>query len=190
MVMNTQSLQRLGLRLKEHIGLDEMLGENFNPRLYSLTRTQREKIDALREVVSTYISMRDEVRGDVIDTPSKAVAIARKTLQMLDHEELWVAFLNRANMVLSFEMLFKGSIDSVVINPRDIIAKALSKDASGIIVYHNHPSGCPAPGTADIQQTNRLTKACKTMNIEMVDHIIIGAGSYFSFADERTSDFK
>ena len=93
-------------------------------------------------------------------------------------------------MVLSFEMVFKGSLDAVNISHRDIIAKALSKNATNIIVFHNHPSGCPIPGTADIEHTRMLQKACKMMEMQMLDHIIIGAGSYYSFSDEVTTKFK
>ena len=99
-------------------------------------------------------------------------------------------FLNRANVVLSFEMLFKGSLDAVNISHRDVIAKALSKKATNIIVFHNHPSGCPTPSTSDIEHTRMLQKACKMMEIGMLDHIIVSPGSYFSFADECTSKFK
>ena len=70
-------------------------------------------------------------------------------------------------------MLFKGSLDSVIISHRDIIAQALSKGASNIIIYHNHPSGNPTPGLSDIEQTRQLSKACKLMQIQLLDHIII-----------------
>ena len=98
--------------------------------------------------------------------------------------------LNRANVVLAFEIVFKGSLDAVNISHRDIIAKALSKNATNIIVFHNHPSGCPTPGTADIEHTRMLQKACKMMEIGMLDHIIVSPGSYFSFADECTTKFN
>jgi DNA repair protein RadC len=91
---------------------------------------------------------------------------------------------------MSFEMLFKGALDSVIISHRDIIAKALSKRAANIILFHNHPSGCPTPGTSDIEHTRLLQKACKMMEIGMLDHIIVSQNCYFSFADERTTKFK
>jgi DNA repair protein RadC len=118
------------------------------------------------------------------------VAIAGGRLRNLDHEELWVAFLNKSNTVLSFEMIFKGSLDAVNISHRDIIARALSKGAVNIIVFHNHPSGCPTPGMLDIEQTRRLSKSCKLMEMLMLDHIIVSRDSYYSFADEVTTKFK
>jgi DNA repair protein RadC len=185
-----QALERLGLKLKDQIGLDELLSENFNPQLYSLTRSQEEKISALRDVVAAYVSIREDITGKIINDSQQAAQIAGDRLRRLEHEEFWVAFLNMANVVLSFEMVFKGSLDAVNISHRDIIAKALSKNATNIIVFHNHPSGCPTPGTADIEHTRMLQKACKMMEIGMLDHIIVSPGSYFSFADECTTRFR
>ena len=187
--MKMQALEKLGLKLKEQIGLDELLSETFNPQLYSLSKSQQEKISALRDVVVTYISSKEDITGREIKDSRQAAEVAGEKLRRLEHEEFWVAYLNRANVVLSFEMLFKGSLDAVNISHRDIIARALSKKATNIIVFHNHPSGCPTPGTSDIEHTRMLQKACKMMEIGMLDHIIVSPGSYFSFADECTSKF-
>lgn len=185
-----QALEKLGLVLDEPIGLSELLSEDFNPQLYRLTEAQEEKINALKDVVAAYISARDDIAGKTIKDSGDAAEIAGDKLRRLEHEELWVAFLNRANVVMSFEMLFKGALDSVIISHRDIIAKALSKRAANIILFHNHPSGCPTPGTSDIEHTRLLQKACKMMEIGMLDHIIVSQNCYFSFADERTTKFK
>lgn len=185
-----QALEKLGLVLDEPIGLSELLSEDFNPQLYRLTEAQEEKINALKDVVAAYISAREDIAGKTIKDSGDAAEIAGDKLRRLEHEELWVAFLNRANVVMSFEMLFKGALDSVIISHRDIIAKALSKRATNIILFHNHPSGCPTPGTSDIEQTRLLQKACKMMEIGMLDHIIVSQNCYFSFADERTTKFK
>lgn len=185
-----QALEKLGLVLDEPIGLSELLSEDFNPQLYRLTEAQEEKINALKDVVAAYISAREDIAGKTIKDSGDAAEIAGDKLRRLEHEELWVAFLNRANVVMSFEMLFKGALDSVIISHRDIIAKALSKRAANIIIFHNHPSGCPTPGTSDIEQTRLLQKACKMMEIGMLDHIIVSQNCYFSFADERTTKFK
>ena len=185
-----QALDKLGLKLNEQISLDELLSENFNPQLYSLTKSQEETISALRDVVTAYITIKEDLAGRTISGSKYAAEIAGYRLRRLEHEELWVAFLNRANVILSFEMIFKGSLDAVNISHRDIIAKALSKNATNIIVFHNHPSGCPTPGKSDIDQTRLLQKACKMMEIGRLDHIIVSPGCYFSFADECTTKFK
>lgn len=185
-----KALETLGLRLKEPVGLDELLGENFNPGLYGLTKSQVEKVSALRDVVATYMSIRENITGRRIRQPKDAVEMAASRLRTLDHEELWVAYLNRDNVVLSFEMLFKGSLDAVNISHKHIIARALSRNASNMILFHNHPSGNPMPSVSDMNQTRMVSNACKTMEMQMLDHIIIAAGNYYSFADERIENFK
>jgi DNA repair protein RadC len=139
--------------------------------------------------VAAYIGAREDVIGKGVHDSRHAAAIAGEKLRRLEHEQFWVAFLNRANVVLSLEMLFKGCLDSVNISHRDVIAKALTKSATGIIVFHNHPSGCPLPSKADIQQTRLLNKACEIMEIGMIDPIIVSPSCYYSFADECTTDF-
>ena len=185
-----QALEKLGLKLKEQIGLEELLSENFNPQLYGLTSDQEEKVSALRDIVTTYTTTKEDITGKTIRRSEDAVQIAGERLRRLEHEELWVAFMNKANMVISFDMLFKGGQDGVIISRRDIIAKALSKGATNIIVFHNHPSGCPTPSGSDIEQTRMLSKSCKVREMQMLDHIIVSPGCYYSFADERTVNFK
>ena len=73
-----KQLERLGLKLKEQIGLDELLSENFNPRLYGLTRVQEEKVNALRDVVTTYMSIREDVSGKNIRRAHDAVELAEE----------------------------------------------------------------------------------------------------------------
>lgn len=185
-----KSLERLGLKLGAEISLVELLSENFNPHLYSLSKSQVEKVCALRDIVSTYITSKQDPTGSKISDPKSAVSLIGDKLRYIEHEEVWVAYLNKNNEVIALEMLCSGTLTQVNIGHRDIIAKALSKDATGIILYHNHPSGNPMPGLEDINATSTLTKACKLIGIEMVDHLVISAGSYYSFAEERTEKFN
>ena len=100
-----QALERLGLKLKEQVRLDELLSENFNPQLYGLTKTQAEKVNALRDVVTAYVSIREDITGKSIRRSQDAVEVAAARLSALDHEELWVAYLNRNNVVLSLSLI-------------------------------------------------------------------------------------
>lgn len=189
-VITMQALERLGLKLKEQVRLDELLSENFNPRLYGLTKAQAEKVNALRDIMTAYMSIREDVTGKSIGQSQDAAEMAAARLRALNHEEIWVAYLNKDHVVLSFEMLFKGSLDAVKISQKHIIAHALSKNASNIILFHNHPLGNPAPTVSDFKQTRLVMNACKAMDMQMIDHIIITAGSYYSFADECVYKFK
>ena len=108
-------------------------------------------------------------------------------LKDLDHEECWVVFLNRANYILHKEMLSLGGSSATVVDPKRIVKKALDKQASGIIMVHNHPSGSPRPGKADLEQTRILKSALDTFGISLLDHIIVCDDRFFSFADDRTT---
>lgn len=121
-----------------------------------------------------------------IYSPQNAVDIMAPLLKDLSHEECWALYLNRGNRVISKELITSGGISSTVMDVRIIIKKGLSKLASGIILFHNHPSGNPTPGKNDITQTKRLKEALKNCDIELIDHIIIAGDGYFSFANEST----
>jgi len=100
-------------------------------------------------------------------------------------EQFAVIFLNAANCIISSKIMFKGSLTSSAVYPREIIKKALELDAAAIIVGHNHPSGETKPSRDDIQITNKINDACTTFDITLHDHIIIaGKGGFYSFSDE------
>ena len=104
----------------------------------------------------------------------------------LDHEECWALFLNRANILLGKEMMSSGGLESTVIDCKTIVRRALEKKASSVILVHNHPSGSPLPGQADIRQTGMLKKALDTCDISLMDHVVVADDSFYSFADEQT----
>jgi DNA repair protein RadC len=87
-------------------------------------------------------------------------------------------------------MVFKGSVDNVLISPRVILAKALSLNASNIILYHNHPSGSVKPSASDIKMTNNLKKACTLLEVNLIDHLILSREECYSFADEASFKVK
>lgn len=100
-------------------------------------------------------------------------------------EQFAVIFLNAANCLIASKIMFKGSLTSSAVYPREIIKKALELDAAAIIVGHNHPSGATKPSRDDIQMTNKINDACRTVDIRLHDHIIIaGKNGFYSFSDE------
>ena len=102
----------------------------------------------------------------------------------LPHEEFWVLLLNRANEVLSKQNLSKGGVSGTVVDPKMIFKMATEQLASAIILAHNHPSGKLRPSQADINLTGKLKEAGNILEIPVLDHLIIGSNSYFSFKDE------
>ena len=94
-----------------------------------------------------------------------------------------VIFLNAKNRVVSAETLFIGTLTASSVYPREVVRAALDHHAAAVIFSHNHPSGDPKPSAEDISLTRQLLFACKVMGITAHDHLIIGDGCYFSFAD-------
>lgn len=102
----------------------------------------------------------------------------------LNHEEFHILFLNKANFVLHKSKISSGGITSTVVDARMIFKVALEHNATSIILAHNHPSGTLKPSHADKSLTQEISKAGQTMNITVLDHLIISKHGYLSFADE------
>jgi DNA repair protein RadC len=96
--------------------------------------------------------------------------------------------LKRNNQVIKDEFISKGGTAATIVDTKIILKTAINLDASAIVLCHNHPSGEARPSSADIEITNKVKEAAKLMEIQVVDHIIIGNGQnftkYYSFADE------
>ena len=120
-----------------------------------------------------------------VSSPAIVYRIMIPHMKTLDHEECWILYLNRANQLIGKEMMSSGGMESTIMDCKMITRKALEKKASGLILVHNHPSGSPLPGTADINQTRTLKKALSTCDISLLDHVVIADSSYYSFADEQ-----
>ena len=99
-------------------------------------------------------------------------------------EQFKIMLLNRANKILGIFTVSTGGVAGTVADPKVIFATALKGNASSIILAHNHPSGNLKPSEADRQLTNKLAQAGKLLDISVLDHLIITAEEYFSFADE------
>ena len=100
------------------------------------------------------------------------------------NEEAWVLYLNQSARVIRKQRVSSGGIASTVVDTRVILKGALMCDATSLILCHNHPSGNHRPSGEDDRLTKTLFEASKTMNIKMLDHLVICRDSYYSYADE------
>ncbi len=121
----------------------------------------------------------------IIRSSSDAYEVFYPALSDVRHEEFWVLLLNRANMVIQLACLSKGGLSGTVADAKTIFKQAIDKGACSIIVAHNHPSGSLKPSQADKQLTRKLVEAGRVLELPVLDHLIIGDESYFSFADEN-----
>ena len=119
-----------------------------------------------------------------IESSKDVFQLFHAKLAHVPHEEFWVLFLNRSNKIIDQLRISQGGISGTVADIRIIMKQALEKLASSIMIIHNHPSGNNKPSKSDIEITNKLKEAGKTMDINVLDHLIITELHYFSFADE------
>ncbi len=105
-------------------------------------------------------------------------------LMDLQHEEFWILMLNRANRAIGRERISSGGVAGTVVDAKIVFRKALENSACAIILAHNHPSGNLMPSKADINLTHKLLKAGSTLDIAVLDHLIITDHAYCSLADE------
>lgn len=110
----------------------------------------------------------------------------RLSLSLRDRtrEVFVVLFLSARNHVIRERILFEGTLTESMVSPREVIKEALNEAAASLVFAHNHPSTVPTPSPDDIQLTKKLVKACTTVGITVLDHVIIAGERYFSFADE------
>ena len=136
----------------------------------------------VKAALSAYMSERMRKR-DVLSSPSAVIDFARAKLAGLAHEAFMVIYLNVKNEVIEHEVLHEGTLDRAIVYPRKVVEAALIHHAASLILIHNHPSGHPEPSQDDKRLTRSIVEAARTLEIRIVDHIIVGRDGYFSFIE-------
>lgn len=120
-----------------------------------------------------------------IQSSADVFAIVSSPLKEQIQEHVMILTLNAANDVVGTHVMAVGS-DTAVIIPKKLIARQAVLDvACGVVLVHNHPSGNVRPSAADIRETGQLKDALKVLEISLVDHVIVGDGKWYSFAEEK-----
>jgi len=120
-----------------------------------------------------------------IKSPKDAVRLFMPRLRDIKKEIFQVLLLNSKNNIIDIIEIEEGTVDHANPEIREIALKALQNFAAGIIAVHNHPSGDPEPSKEDMTFTKNLTTACRALEIDVMDHIIIGDNKYYSFAEHK-----
>ena len=139
-------------------------------------------IRLVKELYNTYLA-ENMKRGDVLSSPETVLKFVRVRLSGMTNEAFMVIYMNVKNEVIDYSILHEGTVDNVAVYPRRIIESALSRHASGVILVHNHPSGNPMPSREDKALTRDIADAAITLDIRVLDHIIVGKDGYFSFLE-------
>jgi len=138
----------------------------------------------IKEICAVYLAGKMHQREGV-SSPQAVLDFARVKLAGLPRESFMVIFLNTKNRVLSQEIIHEGTVDRAIIYPRRIVEEALARHAASLIFVHNHPSGDAEPSPEDKQLTRSLVEAASTIDLRVLDHIIVGKEGYFSFMENR-----
>lgn len=118
-----------------------------------------------------------------IHNPADAAALVLYEMSALTQEHLWVILTDTRNHVLHIEKMYKGSLNASTVRVGEVFRAAIQRNAASILVVHNHPSGDPTPSQEDITLTRALIQAGRLLDIEVLDHLVIGQGRYVSLKE-------
>ena len=139
-------------------------------------------IRTVKEILGAYMAEKMRKR-DVLSSPAAVIDFGRTKLAGLSHEAFMVIYLNVKNEVIEHEVLHEGTLDRAIVYPRKVVESALIHHSANLILIHNHPSGHPEPSQDDKRLTRAIVEAARTLDIRIVDHIIVGRHGYFSFIE-------
>ena len=138
------------------------------------------------EILAEYVKRFTIKAGESIRSAKDAADHFRAFFSDASKKERFVAcFLNGQHQVLSTEVLFEGSLTSSAVYPREVITRVIELGSAAILIAHNHPSGLTTPSSSDRAVTKKLQTALASIDVELLDHIIIGGADHFSFADNH-----
>ncbi len=123
------------------------------------------------------------IKGDCLTSPEQTKQYLRLKLGRLEHEVFACLFLDNRHRIISFEEMFRGTIDSAQVHAREVVKDALKHNAAAVIFSHNHPSGVAEPSQSDINLTQQLKKALSLVDVRVLDHIVVSSEESVSMAE-------
>ncbi|MBW8865402.1 MAG: DNA repair protein RadC [Verrucomicrobia bacterium] len=177
------------------------VGQNLLSKFGSLNALALASVDEVRKIpgigrdkAATLVAafalarrMEQERREEspVLDNPEAVMAFMRESNRLKTVESFQVLLLNTRKRLIRVDEISEGTLDTLLVHPRDVFRAAIAANAAGVVLVHNHPSGDPTPSEADIKVTRDLIRAGQLLKIEVVDHVIIGRASA-----ERAKDYS
>ena len=138
------------------------------------------------EILAEYVKRFTIKAGESIRSAKDAADHLRAFFSDASKKERFVViFLNGQHQILSTEALFEGSLTTSAVYPREVITRVIELGAAAVVLGHNHPSGLTTPSNSDRAVTKKLQTALEAIDVEVLDHIIIGGSEHYSFADNR-----
>jgi DNA repair protein RadC len=156
------------------------LDELSRASLQDLAKTKgigRDKAIALKSAFTLAQRMARELRAEaqLMETPDQVANVLREEYRQTTVETFKVILLNRRNRLIRIDNVSQGTVDTILIHPREVFRQAIAANATAIILAHNHPSGDPTPSSADLTATGDIIRAGQVLKIDVLDHVIIGA---------------
>lgn len=140
------------------------------------------QLQAVLEMSRRYL-LDDLQSGPSLTSPGETRQFLLAQMRGLQHEVFACIWLDNQHRVLNYEPLFNGTIDGAAVYPREVVRTALKHNAAAVILAHNHPSGVAEPSQADRQITDRLVNSLSTIDVRVLDHMVVGSGMVVSFAE-------
>ena len=186
---------RVGVKGKSAVDLAQDLLNEFGSLHNLLNANETEFCKAKGLGQAKYVQMRAVLemsrrhfesglqKSDAFTSPELVAQYLSHELAHQTRERFGLLLLDQQHQLISFKILFEGTINQAEVHAREVVKSALEHNAAAVILTHNHPSGDPTPSTADIQLTNALSQALNLIEVRTLDHIIIGdKGRWHSFA--------
>ncbi|MDR5586140.1 MULTISPECIES: DNA repair protein RadC [Clostridium] len=179
-------LQLSNRLLSEFQGLDGILEASLDDitSIKGIKEGKASQILALAELFKRFRTFKSVDRDVKIMCPNDLATLINGEMSLLKQEILKVIFLNTKNIVIGTKDVFKGSLNTSIVHPREIFKEAINKSSAKIIIAHNHPSGDPTPSKEDKNITLRIKECGEIMGIELLDHIIIGKNNFISLKEK------
>jgi len=176
----------IGEQLLQRFGSFENLARAPLDELRQVKGVGRDKAIALKAAFTLAKRMADALRREspVLDCPQRIADLLREQMRCLDVENFYVLLLNTRKKLIRWEAISQGTLDTLLVHPREVFKLAIAANAACIVLVHNHPSGDPTPSESDLSVTRDLIRAGQLLKIDVLDHIIIGKAS-----EERSRDF-
>lgn len=171
--------------LRKYGGLSGLVSAGFHELCneYGLGTAKTAQLKAALELARR-LSIEDPHKRLQVRSADDAASIFRMEMMHLDHEEMHVLILNTKNQVIEKIKSYKGTVNSSVLRAAEIYRPAVVRNCPSVIVCHNHPSGDPTPSPEDVDVTKQLVEAGKVLDIDLLDHIVIGNPRYVSLKEQ------
>ena len=174
-----------GVLMEQYGGLTGLAHASFD-ELQTVKGVGQSKAAAIKSafLLAQRLTKEAYPEATLLDTPERIADLLRESNRLRTVEHFQVVLLNTRRRLIRVVELSQGTLDTLLVHPREVFRPAIVANAASIVLAHNHPSGDPTPSEADIKVTRDLIRAGQVLRIEVVDHVILGQRS-----PERPSDF-